>query len=247
MIYITGDTHRDFTKLNSRSIRRLESMTKDDYVIICGDFGGVWSADKDDDYWLDWLESKSFTTLFVDGNHENFDKLYSYPVKEWNGGRVHVIREHVLHLKRGYVFDICGKKIFTFGGAASHDISDGVLETSDPDFKKKKRWLDRIGGMYRIKNVSWWPQEMPSEGEYYNALSNLNVANWNVDYVISHCAPTGVQKVINDAFGGDELTDFLDKISKDLEFKCWFCGHYHKDIDIGQNYMVLYRDVVRIV
>ena len=247
MIYITGDTHRDFTRFNSRNMKRFETTTKDDYVIICGDFGGVWTGDKDDEYWLDWLESKSFTTLFVDGNHENFNKLYSYPVKEWNGGTVHVIREHVLHLMRGQVFNIDGKSFFTFGGAASHDVDDGILELTDPEFRSKKHWLDLTGGMYRIKDVSWWIQEMPSESEYYTAISNLKVVNWEVDYVLTHCMPTGVQKVINETFESDELTDFLDGISKKLMFKHWFGGHYHKDMGVGQNYSLLYKDILGIV
>ena len=65
-------------------------MTKDDHVIICGDFGGVWNVDeesKGETWWMDWLEGRSFTTFFVDGNHENFDRLYEYPVKEWKGAR----------------------------------------------------------------------------------------------------------------------------------------------------------------
>ena len=49
-----------------------------------------------------WLEEKPFTTLFVDGNHENFDLLNTLPERQWNGGRVHVVREHVLHLMRGH-------------------------------------------------------------------------------------------------------------------------------------------------
>lgn len=63
-------------------------MTKDDYVIICGDFGGIWNYITESMYeqqWLNWLDSKSFTTLFADENHENFEKLYRYPVDEWHG------------------------------------------------------------------------------------------------------------------------------------------------------------------
>ncbi len=40
---------------------------------------------------------------------------------------------------RGQVFEIDGKKIFTFGGASSHDISGEILETDDPEFKEKKK------------------------------------------------------------------------------------------------------------
>ena len=132
MIYITGDTHAEFKhRFNMENFPEQTEMTKDDYVIICGDFGGVWDAggeSKDEKYWLDWFEGRSYTLLFVDGNHENFDRLNGYPVKEWCGGKVHELRPHVLHLMRGQVFEIDGKKIFTFGGASSHDITGGILE-----------------------------------------------------------------------------------------------------------------------
>ncbi len=42
MIYITGDTHSDYTRFTENKFPIQAEMTKDDYVIICGDFGGVW-------------------------------------------------------------------------------------------------------------------------------------------------------------------------------------------------------------
>ena len=147
MIYITGDTHADFKhRFNMDNFPEQREMTKDDYVIICGDFGGVWNVgqeSKNEKHWLDWFEERSYTLLFVDGNHENFDRLNSYPVKEWHGGKIHELRPHVLHLMRGQVFEIDEKKIFTFGGASSHDVTGGILETDDPDFKLKKKRLDK--------------------------------------------------------------------------------------------------------
>ena len=98
---------------------------------------------KEETMLLDWLDCKSFTTLFVDGNHENFDRLYDYPVENWHGGKVHKIRPSVIHLMRGQVFDIDDRSIFTFGGASSHDIDGGILEPDDPDYKKKKKELDQ--------------------------------------------------------------------------------------------------------
>ena len=114
MIYITGDTHAEFSRFNMESFPEQKEMTKEDYVIICGDFGGIWDyrgESRHDKYWLDWLEARNFTLLFVDGNHENFDRLYEYPVKDWNGGKIHEIRPHVLHLMRGQVFAIRGQTI----------------------------------------------------------------------------------------------------------------------------------------
>ena len=43
MIYVTGDCHADFTRFNTKIFPEQYEMTKDDYVIICGDFGGVWN------------------------------------------------------------------------------------------------------------------------------------------------------------------------------------------------------------
>lgn len=113
MIYITGDCHSNFERFNTRNFPEQKEMTKDDYVIICGDFGGVWNKDgesKMETSALDWLDGKAFTTLFVDGNHENFDRLYAYPVEMWHGGKVHKIRPSVIHLMRGQIFELEEKR-----------------------------------------------------------------------------------------------------------------------------------------
>ena len=112
-------------------------MTKHDTVIICGDFGGVWVKDesvrgkggwKEEKNHLDWLADKPFTTVFVDGNHENFQRLGRFQIDEWNGGKVHRIRPYILHLMWGQVFTIEGETYFVFGGASSHDIGHGILD-----------------------------------------------------------------------------------------------------------------------
>ncbi|MFR4626183.1 MAG: metallophosphoesterase [Dorea formicigenerans] len=113
MIYITGDCHNNFERFNTRNFPEQKEMTKDDYVIICGDFGGVWNKDgesKMETSALDWLDGKAFTTLFVDGNHENFDRLYAYPVEMWHGGKAHKIRPSVIHLMRGQIFELEEKR-----------------------------------------------------------------------------------------------------------------------------------------
>ena len=87
MIYITGDTHQDFTRFTENKFPIQAEMTKDDYVIICGDFGGVWifaeesSREKES---LDWLNNKNFTTLFVNGNHEIIQD-YIMIIQQTNG------------------------------------------------------------------------------------------------------------------------------------------------------------------
>lgn len=124
MIYITGDIHGDVSRFSRRRFKEQEYMSGDDHVIILGDFGVIWDRDviKEEKYDLDILENKSYTTLFIDGNHENHDRLNSFPVTEWHGGLVHEIRPNVLHLMRAQVYTIENRTFFTFGGAASHDI-----------------------------------------------------------------------------------------------------------------------------
>ncbi|WP_162267470.1 metallophosphoesterase, partial [Clostridium botulinum] len=94
MIFVTGDTHipRDIEKLNFVNYKNL---TKDDYVIICGDFGAIWDNSKQELYYREWLQNKPWTTLFIDGNHENFDLLYKFPVEDKFGGKVHKINDSI--------------------------------------------------------------------------------------------------------------------------------------------------------
>jgi len=87
MIFVTGDTHGDFTRFKTDIFPEQKQMTKEDYVIVCGDFG-IWNDSKQERHWLDWLNDKPFTTLFVDGNHSNFDMLKQMPVSDWKGGIV---------------------------------------------------------------------------------------------------------------------------------------------------------------
>ena len=212
-IYITGDTHGDFTRFKEELFPEQANMTKDDYVMICGDFGGVWDGDERDDEKLDWLESRPFTTAFVTGNHENYDALQAYPLKQWRGGAIRRIRPSVILLERGQVFNLCGKRFFTMGGASSHDIQDGILEPDDPLFKKKCRELDARGAMYRVNHLSWWKEELPSEEEYRAARASLDRVGWEVDYILTHCCSTSVQDELSGGFyQADTLTDFLDKV-----------------------------------
>lgn len=226
-------------------------MTRDDFVIVCGDFG-LWHDNKTERWWLNWLEEKSFTVLFVDGNHENFDRLYNeFEVMDFHGGKAHKIRENIYHLMRGYVFDLCDKKFFAFGGASSHDIDDGILDRKDfqidRELVNEYNRRTRRGEMLRINHVSWWKEEMPSPEEMDFGLKTLNDNKNDVDFIVSHCAPSHVAASISaGTYKPDMLTNYFETISQTVNFKKWFFGHYHNDIAVDDKYILLYDQIIRI-
>lgn len=250
MIYITGDCHQDFQRFQTHNFPEQFEMTKEDFVIICGDFGGIWnnSETEHEKRLMDDLESLPFTTLFVDGNHENYDRLYAFPEEIWHGGKVHKIRPSVIHLMRGQVFEIGGKYIFTFGGARSHDISGGVLDPGAPDYKEQLQRAKRGYEPFRIKHVSWWDQEMPSEEEFEEGLRNLETVGYQVDFIVTHCAPTDVQALFSGGlYSKDQLTDYLMELEKRTEFVKWFFGHYHDNRNVLDRFVMIYEQIIRIV
>lgn len=251
MIYITGDCHADFGRFSKPVFPEQDQMSKKDYVIICGDFGGVWDKEKEskkETNWMDWLDEKPFTTLFVDGNHENFDRLYGYPVEEWNGGKVHKIRPSVIHLMRGQVFTLQEKKIFTFGGASSHDIEGGILDPDDPDFKKKLNRLIKGWLPYRINHINWWKQELPSEEEMEEGRHNLEKNENNVDFIVTHCCASATQILLGGAmYKSDVLTDYLEEVRRNVHFKKWFFGHYHDNRNVNAEEILLYEQIIRVL
>ena len=250
MVFVTGDTHGDWiNRLNVDSFPEQKEMTKDDYVIICGDFG-IWDNSKREKYNLRWLDDKPFTTLFVSGNHENYDILDSLEMSEWHGGLVNFVRKSVIHLMRGQVFNIEDKTFFTFGGASSHDISAGILEPDDPNFKEKKKHLDKDPfALYRINHVSWWERELPSENEMEMGLNNLKKENNKVDYIITHSPSTSELYLMGGKglYQSDILTNYLEEIKANTEYKRHFFGHMHWDKAINDKDVCLYEQIIRIL
>ncbi len=247
MIYLTGDTHGEVQRFSADSFPEQKEMTKDDYVIILGDFGLVWDYRGEsgyEKYWLEWLEEKPFTTLFIDGNHENHDRLDAMPVEEWHGGKAHKIRPSIIHLMRGQVFDIDGVKVFAFGGAASHDIKDGVLEPGDP---RIRRWNRDNNKLFRINKQSWWDRELPSKVELAEGMENLDKVGWKVDFVLTHCTSASTTAMISTAHSeADVLTRYLQEIKERLQYRYWFFGHHHMDKTISANEYCLYEQIVQV-
>ncbi|KOY66336.1 metallophosphoesterase family protein [Clostridium sporogenes] len=229
MIFVTGDTHfpRDIEKLNELNFTEYKNLTKKDYVIITGDFGAIWDNSKEELYWREWLNNKPWTTLFVDGNHENFNLLNSYKVEEWHGGKVHFITENIIHLMRGQVFNINGLKFWTMGGATSTDKEN------------------------RQEYISWWKEEIPDSSEMKEGLDNLQKHNNEVDYILTHTCSSSTLQDITKIYGfqpkpEENLNKYLKIIEEKVDFKHWYFGHFHEDIEIDSKHTLLFEKIIRI-
>lgn len=156
-----------------------------------------------------------YEILFIDGNHENFDRLESveFPIEKKYGGIVRRIKDNVFWLTRGQVFNIEGKTFFTMGGANSTD-------------------KDR-----RVPNKSWWERELPLNDEYHAAIQNLKNVGNKVDYILTHTCPVSlIRKMGRTPSVADlELTGFLDWIMLDaVTYDHWYFGHWHDDREITE-------------
>ena len=246
-IIVTGDIHGNpFQRLNLENFPEGKTFTKEDYVIILGDFGLVWDDSAMEHSCLDWLENKPWTTLFIDGNHENYDLLNKFPIEEWGGGRVQKIRSSVIHLLRGEVYDIGGYKFLAMGGARSHDIQDGILEVGDP---RIKIWKKDNFKLFRINHISWWEEEIPNEEERKNALKNLAENDYKVDYILTHEAPSSDVVLMDHLlYHPDEYSKWLEmEIRQKVKYKKWFFGHYHLNLDVNEKETCLFERRTRIV
>lgn len=218
-IAITGDTHGNMYELLNNC--EMLNLKEEDYIIVSGDFGLMFLREHFR-YKLSFLNKIKCTVLWVDGNHENHDWIDNCEVSTWCGGKVHHITKNCIHLMRGQVYTIGGKKFFTMGGG------------------------DSIDKYVRIPGVSWWEREMPSWEEENEALDNLAKHGNEVDYIITHVAPDNILYRINPTFIQDSLTHFLYEIEKKVEFKHWYFGHYHEDRDIDDKHTMLFNSVEEI-
>lgn len=228
-IFLTGDTHNDFSRLSYKKWPISKDLCKNDLLIILGDFGllsdnGISKREK---YLRNWLNNRPYTIAFICGNHENHPRLYNLPPADIFGGTVGVVEDSIYHFRRGEVYTIQDKKIFTFGGATSIDRST------------------------KVPGLSWWKEEVPSPKEMDDGLQNLEDHQNNVDYILAHTAPENIAKELikklNSFFNDPDPTrKYLEHVCSTTSFKDLYCGHWHIDYDID-NYHIMYKNIKKLV
>lgn len=220
LVFVTGDTHGDIQRFKDPAIK---SLRRGDTLIICGDFGFLWDGSRKEHSNLKKLSHLKVTIAFIDGCHENFDMLESYPVSEWNGGKVHMIYPNIIHLMRGQVFTIEGLKIFTLGGGHSQDIE------------------------IRRSAKTWFSREEPSQEEISEAADNLVAHKNKVDYIITHEPPSSLKNCLDvDMLQRLEVDIFFEQVIKNTSFKMWYFGKCHFNKLVPYKFYAVFDDVIAL-
>ncbi len=217
MFYITGDTHGDF----SRYIEFAERMepTEKDTMIVLGDAGLNYYGNERDEARKNFVNSFPFTTFCIHGNHEMRPvDISTYKTKEYCGGTVWYEDEYpnILFAKDGEIYDFNGYSCIAIGGAYSVDK------------------------FYRLaRGWAWFENEQPSEEIKSYVEQQLQNRDNKIDIVLSHTCPIKYEPTEVFIQGFDQSTvdksteEWLGQIEEKLEYKHWYCGHYHtaKKID----------------
>ena len=210
MIYITGDTHRDFARVDKLVFS--VGSTIDDVLVILGDAGINFSGALKDGELKEQLSMLPITLLCIYGNHEKRpEDIGTYEETDWRGGVVYWEPKYpnLLFAKDGEIYDLEGHRCIAIGGAYS---------------------VDRH---YRTEGHNWWPDEQPSDEIKRRVEARLTEERWSVDIVLSHTCP--YRYIPRHAFLTsipqntiDNSTEhWLDSIEKRLTYNRWFCGHFH--------------------
>ena len=211
MVYFTGDIHGSPFKL--QVFCRYMELTEKDTIVILGDVGANYYGGKRDKQFKEQIAKLAPTIFCIHGNHEQRPaNIPSYKAKEWNDGPVWYEEEYpnLLFARDGNIYVIDGVRYLVIGG----------------DFSVDKN--------YRLsRGYGWWADEQPSEE--IKARVGRRVANSGLDVILSHTCPFKYEP--REAFlpGIDQsevdssTEEWLDTIEESVDYKAWFCGHWHID------------------
>lgn len=204
-LYFSGDIHGDYKEFVWTITKKYG--IRNSAILVLGDFGVGFDRTMYDLY--QWSEKRLNDTnnviLAIRGNHDDpeyfkEENKYSYP-------RLRFLEDHK-------VYNICGRSIYTIGGANSTDISYR-LEINQ-----------RLASKGKDRRV-WW------EGE--DIIKKYDELPTKVDIIVSHSAPLSFLPVITrfpetPEWQYDKILEerrYLDYILENINAKYWIYGHYH--------------------
>lgn len=237
-VFITGDTHRVFSRVTS--LCHNMNTTKRDILIILGDAGINYFLDYRDDSLKRGLSLLPITLVCIRGNHEARpedmyickDGMSELSSKEWCEDTVLFQEKYpsILYTVDGGTYNILGNKCIAVGGAYS------------------------IDKQYRLDNgYAWFENEQLSKEERDTILDETfnQKAKWETDYILTHTSPMKYEPVDSFLPNTDQSTVdksmemWHDTIEDKLEYKKWYCGHYHINRSVDK-IRFLFTDIIEL-
>lgn len=212
MIYITGDIHRDFSR-----IYKLKKDS-DNMLIVLGDVGINYYLNEEDKNCKEHLKKLKLKLFCVRGNHEERpEKISTYKEVEMFGGKVFIEEEYpnLIFAKDGETYNIDGKKILVIGGAYSVD--------------KQYRLLH---------GYKWFKDEQLTKEEMDTILEKVKGKHF--DIVLTHTCPYKYEprevfmQGLDQSKVDKSMEHFLDEIEENISYDKWYCGHYHTEKQVDK-------------
>jgi len=226
MIYITGDTHCDFSRFEEFCEK--SETTTDDIMIILGDSGLNYYGNYLDRYTKEKASEYPLTFFCVHGNHEKrASEIASYKTKMFCGGTVFYEEDfpNLLFANDGEVYRFGEHNCIVIGGAYS------------------------IDKMYRVAyGYPWHADEQPSDEIKAYVEKVLSDRDYKIDVILSHTCPRKYEPTEVFLEGYDQsrvdktTEDWLDKIEAMTEYNYWYCGHFHTQ-KIIDKLRFMFRDI----
>lgn len=218
MIYVTGDAHGEFGRIEA--FCRSNQTSRKDTMIVLGDAGINYYNSPRSHVLKRYLSELPITFFCIHGNHEKRPQnIATYKQKVWCGGTTFVEDNFpsLLFAEDGEVYDLDGNHCIAIGGAYSVD----------------KIWRIERG-------YGWWADEQPSSLVKRQVEDKLAARGNKIDIVLSHTCPykylprevflAGIDQSTVDA----STETWLDTIEEKTDYMRWYCGHYHTEKSIDK-------------
>jgi len=212
MIYITGDTHRDFSRLNNIK------FNNDDILIVLGDAGINYFLNNEDIKYKEYLKRYNIKLFCIRGNHEERpENIKTYKESTMFGGKVYIEKNYpnLIFAKDGEIYNIDKKRVLVIGGAYSVDKE------------------------YRIiYGHRWFKDEQLTKEEMDIIFDKVKGSHFDV--VLTHTCPYKYEPKEMFLEGLDQskvdksMEYFLDKIEENIDYDKWYCGHFHNEKTIDK-------------
>ena len=214
MIYLISDIHGDVNFKGLQDYLRI--ATEKDLLIVLGDICVNFENTQENAEFSKFFMSIKKNVAFIDGNHENFTYLNSFPIETWNGGVARRLTDNIVYLQRGNIYEIDGKTFFTFGGCKSSSV-----------------WVEK-GLMY--------PEEAATVEQCEFAKDNLKKNNYSVDYILTHKREHPKSSIPHD----ENLYSLCEFIETNVDYKKWYFGHSHKKSVVDDKHEFIYDELTSL-